>query len=75
MDEKISKEQYKNLRDARIFDENKFHKLLEEYTGILTKPCTVYEYYDAAGDYIGDSHNYTLDELLKSAYVEVDDNG
>lgn len=71
MDEKISREQYENLRDTRLFDENKFHKLLEEYTGIVAKPYKAYGYYDAAGNYIGDSEN-SLNELLKSAYVGVD---
>lgn len=50
-----------------------FHELLKKYAGIEARPYTAYQYYDAAGNYVGDSNEDGLDELLQAAYVEVKD--
>ena len=70
----ITKAQYEELKD--IYNSGytaEFHKLLEEYTGVEARPYTAYSYYSANRDYIGDSDEIDLDELLLAAYVEVRD--
>ena len=73
MVDKITKEQLEELEEAEFFGE--YHKLLKDYTGIVAKPYTEYSYYDAAGNYIGDSNCNDVQDLLKCAYIEVVDNG
>ena len=70
----ITKAQHEELED--IYDSGytaEFHKLLEEYTGVEARPYTAYSYYSAERDYVGDSNENDLDELLQAAYVEVRD--
>ena len=66
----ISKSQYDELKDINMCcGEDEFHKFLEKYTGIEARPYTAYSYYDATGDYIGDSNENDLDDLLEKANV------
>lgn len=70
----ITKAQYNALDNSRFFDSvDEFNWFLKKWTGIQAKPYTGYAYYDAAGNYVGDSNEFDLDDLLKSAYVEVKD--
>lgn len=71
MTEYITKDQYRQIEDASLYDVMKFHNLLEKYTGIEAKPYTAYLYYDECGNFIGDSDGATLEQLLEAAYVEV----
>ena len=72
MDKFISKAQYEELKDINMCrGEEEFHKFLEKYTGIEARPYTAYSYYAATGDYIGDSNENDLDDLLLAACVEV----
>ena len=73
MADKITKEQYEELEYARFCDKHEYHKLLKEIVGIVAQPYTAFSYYDSVGNYVGDSENFDLDDLLKSAYVEVVD--
>lgn len=73
MAEYITKNQLLELKEAPIFGIQEFHKLLEEYTGIVANSYTAYLYYDNAGNYIGDGENSSLQDLLNAAYVEVHD--
>lgn len=50
-----------------------FPAKLEEYTGITAKPCTVYQYFDEVGNYIGDSNDMSVCDLLAEAGIEVVD--
>lgn len=59
------------LEAARERGTEEFHGVLEEYTGIVAKPYTAFDYYDSCGNYLGDSLDYTTRELLKSAYIRV----
>ena len=69
----ISKSQFLEIREAYVFGTEKFHKKLEEITGITARPYTAFLYYDSAENYIGDSENSYLYDLLKAAYIEVID--
>lgn len=68
--DKITIKQYDELYAER-HDAKEFNKLLEEYTGIIAKPYTGYQYFDGAGNYIGDSDNYSVHELLENAYIKI----
>ena len=75
MYDKITAEQLEELEDAESFEFEEFHKLLEEYTGITAEPCSVFAYYDAAGNYLGDSTYCDVRDLLESAYIKVEKDG
>ena len=70
---KITKEQYDELCESKSWDGNEdFHELLESITGIEAKRYTGYQYFDSAGNYIGDSSDCTVRDLLNSAYIEIE---
>lgn len=46
---------------------------MEEYTGIEARPYTAYQYYDNCGNYIGDSSDSALEDLLEAACIKVVD--
>lgn len=72
MPNEITKEQLEELKDVLSIDGRvKFNNLLEELTGIEARPYTAFDYYDGADNYVGDSSNYTVKELLESAYISV----
>ena len=50
-----------------------FHRMLEDMTGIKAQRYIGYSYYDSYGDYIGDSNDSTLRDLLNNAYIEIED--
>nr|DAH10655.1 MAG TPA: hypothetical protein [Caudoviricetes sp.] len=71
----ISQKQFIELND--YFDYNdvdeEFLTKLHEATGITAKPYTSYSFYDENGDYVGNSKNYSLDDILYFADVKVID--
>lgn len=72
MQNEITKEQLEKLEDVLSFDGRiPFNHLLEELTGIEARPYTAYQYYDGAGNFVGDSDNKDVRELLESAYISV----
>lgn len=75
MADTITREQLEDLEFAEPLDRNEFHKLLKEYAGIVAESYVGFCYYDAAGNYLGDSNDCDVRDLLKSAYVGVVDNG
>lgn len=69
-----TKAQYEELENLNMCcDAEEFNKLLEEYTGIGARPYTAYQFFNSDGDYVGDSNENDLDDLLRAAYVEVRD--
>ena len=74
MVDKISKEQFEELGRSSMWDGYEdFHELLEEMTGITAKRYTAYQYFDSDGNYIGDSENFTIRDLLNNAFIQVED--
>ena len=71
MAEYITEQQFNELKNSTIDGVDEFHRLLEEYTGIEASPYRAYQYFDNCGNYIGDSDNSGLSDLLKAAYVKV----
>ena len=74
MAEYITRAQYNDI-ESTVFlgDRQEFNARLQKHTGIVARPYTAYSYYDAAGNYLGDSNDTDLDELLQAAYKEVKD--
>lgn len=74
MVDKISKEQYEELGFSSMWDSYEdFNKLLKEMTGITAKRYVAYQYFDEAGNYVGDSNNSTIRDLLNNAFIKVED--
>lgn len=69
----ITKNQLREIEEACYYSMREYHEKLREYTGIDARPYMAYRYFDAAGNFIGDS-NDSLENLLTSAYIEVVDN-
>lgn len=67
----ITKKQKAEIEDAAWLGDDVYRERLREYTGIKAKPYVSYQYYDINGDYIGDSNNDSLDDILEAAQVEV----
>ena len=72
MVDKISKEQYEELCESKFWDgKEDFHEMLEQITGITAKRYTGYSYYDSHGNYIGDSDDVSVRDLLNNAYIDI----
>ena len=72
----ITKEQLEEIEDAiGCFDREAAYALLKEYTGIEARPYTAFVFYDEADNWIGDSDNYTIRDLLDEAYITVVEEG
>jgi hypothetical protein len=68
----ITKQQFEELENTRIYGtREEFHRLLERYTDIVAHPFVSYIYADCADNYVGDSENFDLRDLLANAYIEV----
>lgn len=70
---KITHEQGQLLYDAHMYESrDSFNRKLEEITGIQAKKYTGYQYYDAAGNYVGDSCDCDVRDILSNAYIEIE---
>jgi hypothetical protein len=74
MVDKITREQLEELCESEVWDsKEEFNKLLEQTTGIVANSYTGYFYYDSAGNYVGDSDYDCVEDLLRNAYIEIED--
>ena len=72
----ITREQLDEIQEAySLNDRETAYALLKEYAGIEAKPYTAWDFYDTAGNYIGDSVNYSFRDLLENAYIDVVEKG
>lgn len=71
----ITEAQQEKLELAVLLDDEEYRKLLREYMGIKARAYTAYNYYDENGDFIGNSEDYDLGQLMEAAGVEVRDDG
>ena len=70
----ITAAQRRRLEEACVFGGgDEFHVLLKKYVGIEARAYTAYNYYDENGDFIGNSDDCFLQDLLEKAIVEVRD--
>lgn len=70
----IDTTELQDLKECLDWDKEEFPKALKEYTGIIAKPYTAFQYYYENGDYIGDSETFSLEEVLEEAGIEVAEN-
>ena len=70
----ITQEQLEELKETLSVSRIDFNELLEEYTGIVAKPYTAFVYYDSADNWVGDSDNYSVLDILENAYISVKEN-
>ena len=74
MVDKITKDQYHDLCQSSMWDTmESFNKMLEQMTGITAKCYVGYQYFDSSGNYIGDSDNFTIRDLLSNAFIKIED--
>ncbi len=72
----ITKEQLEEIEDAlSCGGRETAYGMLKEYTGIEARPYTAWAFYDEADNYVGDSDNYTIRDLLDKAYIAVVEEG
>ena len=71
----ITKAQQEKLELAVLLNDEEYRKLLREYMGIKARAYTAYNYYDENGDFIGNSEDYDLGQLMEAVGVEVRDDG
>lgn len=72
MPDEITEDQYQELLD--VIDERRTDDIIRTFanlTGIVVKPYTGYQFYDAAGNYLGDLEYNDVREILKEAGIEV----
>lgn len=67
---KITRTQYEQITNADSIPE--MAMLLAEYAGIETQTYIACQYF-CGGSFVGDNDKYTLDEVLKNAFVEVEE--
>ena len=67
----ITRQQFQELRTLEEFDYGEFIRRLELYTGIKAVPCTAYQFYDDSGDYICDSCDSLVDDMMTAVYVMI----
>lgn len=72
----ITTEQLEEIEDAiGCFDRGAAYALLKKYTGIEARPYTAFVFYDEADNFVGDSDNYTIRDLLDNAYITIVEEG
>ena len=65
----ISKSQMEELEDACTFGIEGANKLLKKYAGIQARAYTAYNYYDENDNFLANSDETDLDDLLEKANV------
>ena len=76
MSNTITKEALEKLCESKFWDsDDVFHDVLEQVTGITAKHYKGFSYFDASGNFIGDSNDVTLRDLLDNAYIKVVEDG
>ena len=71
MPNKITQEQMDELKYCLVSRKDKFPALLEEYTGIIAKPYIAFQYFDQHENYICDSDDCSLENLVEEVEIEV----
>lgn len=69
----ITNAQMQELVDALDEETSVYNEKLRRIAGIEARPYTAYQYYDENGEYVGESDETPLYDLLDNADVEVRD--
>lgn len=71
----ITREQFDRLESLFAWDEEAFVQLLEDYTGLTSRKVTVFQIFDCSLDYIGNTHDDSVRDILRRAGIEVNEDG
>ena len=72
----ITKQQLEDIEDALFCSDRKSaYELLKKYTGIEARPYTAWAFYDEVDNYVGDSDEDTIRDLIDKAYITVVEKG
>ncbi len=71
MANKITQAKMDELNYCLVSRKDKFPALLEEYTGIIAKPYIAFQYFDQHEDYICDSGDCSLEDLMEENEIKV----
>ena len=72
---KLTSQEADDLSEVLTWDEESFPEILEEYTGLQAKPARMFLVFDQAGDYVGNTHNDMISDILRRAGIEVTEDG
>ena len=72
---KLTKQEADDLSEVLTWDEDSFPEILEEHTGLQAKPARMFLVFDAAGDYVGNTQDDTVNDILRKAGIEVIEGG
>ena len=67
----ISEEEFDYLNDLYHSDIKKFNEVMLSMLDIEAKPAIIYDYYDLYGNYLGNTNDSSLHDILSSAYIKV----
>ena len=67
----ITHEDFDYLDELYHSDIKKFNEVMLSMLDIEAKPATIYDYYDFYGNYIGNTNDSSLHDILSSAYIKV----
>lgn len=72
MSKTITKAQLKEIEDELCYGEKQgAYALLKEYAGIEARPYIAFNFYDQSDNYVGDSDNYSIRDLVENAHIDV----
>lgn len=72
MRKSITREQLEEIEEALFLnDRETAYSLLKEYAGIEAKPYTAWTFYDCGGNWLGDSNEYTIRDVLAEADIGI----
>ena len=71
MSDFITHEDFDYLDELYHSDIKKFNEVMLSMLDIEAKPATIYDYYDFYGNYIGNTNDSSLHDILSSAYIKV----
>lgn len=73
--DKLTRQEADDLSEVLTWDEESFPETLAEYTGLQAKPARMFLVFDQAGDYVGNTHDDTINDILRRAGIEVIEDG
>lgn len=67
----ITQDEFEYLNDLYHSDIKKFNEVIMSMLDIESKSATIYDYYDYYGNYLGNTNDSSLHDILSAAYIKV----
>ena len=72
MDRQIAEGQIREIEETLFLGYREdAYMLLKEYAGIEAKPYIAWDFYDESGNYVGNSQDYSIRDLILEACVHI----